>query len=115
MVAHLVLFAPRSDLSERERTTFIEALEQALVNIPLIKRARVGRRFRIGRQYDEQNALDFPFAAILEFETEADLRTYLDHPAHDALGAQFYIAANAALVLDFSLVDAARAREVLLS
>ena len=115
MVAHLVLFTPRSDLSPAQRSAFVDTLEQALANIPQIKRARIGRRLNTGRQYDLQNPHQFPYAAILEFETENDLRTYLDHPAHHELGEQFYVASETALAVDFSLVEGNRAREILLS
>ena len=113
MVAHIVLFTPRSDLSERERAELVQALEHALLNIPLIKRARIGRRLRVGRRYDQLNPHNCPYAAILEFETEADLRNYLDHPAHQALGEQFYLTSEEALVFDFSLADSEGMRELL--
>ena len=105
MLAHVVLFRPKPELTDRERGAFIDALEHALVNIPLITRARVGRRITLGRLYDEQNTEEFPFAAILEFAREADLREYLDHPAHQQLGEQFYFASARALVFDFDLTD----------
>ena len=113
MIAHVVLFRPKADLSDDQRRAFVTALEHALVNIPLIKHARVGRRVTMGRLYDEQNAQDFPFVAILEFASEADLRDYLEHPAHQMLGAQFYVTSDAAQVFDYELLDARDARELL--
>ncbi len=115
MIAHIVLFRPRVGLNDAERAAFLDALEHAFVNIPLIRRVRVGRRITLGRSYDAQNAEDFPFAAILEFDSAPDLRSYLEHPAHHALGEQFYVAADAALVCDFDLVEGARVRELLLA
>jgi stress responsive alpha/beta barrel protein len=115
MVAHLVLFTPRSDLSDAERMTFVDTFEHALANIPSIKRARIGRRLMVGRLYDQQNPYQFPYAAILEFESEADLRAYLEHPAHHALGEQFYIASENALAFDFNMGEGNRAREILLA
>ena len=91
MIAHLVLFRPRNTLSDEERAAFFTTMEQAFANIAAIKRARAGRRQSLGRFYDQQNAVDFPFAAILEFETESDLREHFDHPAHRSLGEQFYL------------------------
>jgi hypothetical protein len=105
VVAHVVLFRPKPGLSDAERNAFIDALEAALTHIPLIQRALVGRRLTVGRPYDTQNAEHFPFAAILEFDSEASLRAYLDHPAHQRLGEQFYFAAERALVFDFALTD----------
>jgi hypothetical protein len=113
MIAHLVLFRPKDDLREDQRRAFVTALEHALLNIPLIKRARVGRRLTIGRPYDQQNTHDFPFVAVLEFDNEDDLRAYLEHPAHQMLGAQFYLAANAAFVFDYQLMEGLQVRDLL--
>ena len=95
--------------------TFVDTFEHALANIPSIKRARIGRRLMVGRLYDQQNPYQFPYAAILEFESEADLRAYLEHPAHHALGEQFYIASENALAFDFNMGEGNRAREILLA
>ena len=92
---------------------FIEALYNALNNISQIKRARVGRRIRLGRLYDDLNIQEFPFVAILEFANEAALRQYLDHPAHEALAQQFYSAAESALAFDFELMEPLRVKELL--
>ena len=113
MIAHLVLFRPKPTLNADQRAQLITALEYALTNIPLIKRAHVGRRVKLGRAYDEANAQDFPYAAILEFETENDLRSYLNHPAHEALGQQFYTTSAAALVFDYELMIGDDARNLL--
>lgn len=104
MVTHVVLFRPRPDLTLDERRAFITALDHAFRNIPLIKRAQIGRRLLLDRHYDELNAANFPFVAILEFDSEQDLRAYLEHPAHQMLGTQFYVTSDAALVFDFEIV-----------
>ena len=103
MVSHVDLRRPRPDLSHAERDPALASLEHAIGNIPMIRRARVGRRITLGREYDRQNASDFPYAAMIEFDTDADLRAYLDHPAHHELSEHFYRAAEAALVTTSSL------------
>ena len=108
MIAHVVLFRPKTQLSAGQREAFVAAFEHALANIASIKRARVGRRITVGRDYDQQNVEQYPLAAILEFESEPDLRAYLDHPAHRALGEQFYLNAEAALVFDYELLEGDR-------
>lgn len=113
VIAHVVLFRPKPELTDDQRRAFVTALEHALVNIPLIKRARVGRRLMVGRPYEQQNTHDFPFMAILEFEGEADLRAYLEHPAHQMLGAQFYVTSDAALVFDYELLEGLQVRNLL--
>jgi hypothetical protein len=113
MIGHVVLFRPKPDLSTADREAFVAALERALKDIPGIAGARVGRRLRLGRLYDAQGAQDYPFAAFLEFNTEADLRAYLDHPTHQELGRRFYQTADAALACDFELLDGSCVRELL--
>lgn len=113
MIAHIVLFRPAPDMTKEARELFVNALEAALSNIPEIRRARLGRRRLLGRTYDAHAVEQFPYAAILEFESEADLRTYLDHPAHAELGKRFFSSAEAILVHDFEMVDGADAAALL--
>lgn len=113
MVTHVVLFTPKDTLRPDERAQFVAALEHALTSIPLIRRAQVGRRVRMDRPYDRQNAVDFPFAAILEFDSADDLRAYLDHEAHHALGQQFYLTAAQALAFDFEILEPDRLGDLL--
>ena len=84
----------------------------ALNNIPLIKRATIGRRIVMGRQYDDQNAAEFPFVAILEFELDGRSARVSRAPAHEALGMQFYTTSEAALAYDFELLAPAQTGEV---
>ena len=113
MIAHVVLFRPKSTLTDDQRAAFVRALDDALNNIPLIKRATIGRRKVMGRQYDAMNAAEFPFIAILEFDSTADLLAYLAHPAHEALGLQFYTTSEAALAYDFELLASSQTSELL--
>jgi hypothetical protein len=113
VIAHVVLFRPKDGLSAAQRLTFVNALKEAFAGIPVIRRARVGKRRKLGRVYDAQNAQDFPFLAILEFDSEADLVTYLEHPAHRSLGEQFYVASESALAFDFECVEADRLQDLL--
>jgi hypothetical protein len=114
MVAHVVLFRPKPELTTDDRRAFVAAMQHALTSIPAIRRARVGRRLTLGRQYDALNQQEFPYAAILEFANQEDLQTYLEHPAHEMLGAQFYTTSQAAMVFDFDLLEGDDIRDLLL-
>ncbi|MBI2188615.1 MAG: Dabb family protein [Acidobacteria bacterium] len=105
MIAHIVLFRPRRDLTAESRQALVAALEAALAGIPAIRRARVGRRLRLGRAYDALMRADYPYIAILEFDDEAALTAYLEHPAHEQLAARFYAAFEDALMYDFELAE----------
>ncbi len=111
MVAHLVLLAPRAGLTAVERDAVVSALEDAARAIPSVRRVQVGRRVRHGAAYEARMAVDFPLAAIFEFDDLAGLQAYLAHPAHDALGARFYDLFSAALAYDFELGGVAGVRD----
>jgi hypothetical protein len=105
VIAHIVLFRPKASLDAADRERFVRALALALSGIPEISRAHVGRRIALGRRYDLPDAEAYPFAAVLEFRSREDLVAYLDHPAHRVLGEQFYTASDAALALDFEMLE----------
>jgi hypothetical protein len=105
VIAHVVLFQPRADLSQTERETFAQSFARAVSGIPQLRRARIGERKNFERLYDRLNARSFSHIAFLEFDSEADLRAYLDHPAHQELGKRFYETAEAALVFDFDMKE----------
>ena len=109
MISHVVFFRPRATLTTEERAALIESLRLAVSGIPEIKRATIGTRILLNRPgYETQMAEHFEYSAILEFDSEADLRRYLDHPAHTNLGKLLFTTADAVLAYDFvstSLAD----------
>jgi hypothetical protein len=107
MIAHVVMFKPRPDLSHDDRRGLVEALTRALGDIPSIRRAHVGQRIVHGRPYEALMRVDYPYAAILEFDDVAGLKAYLEHPSHDALGARFFAAFEEALMYDYELQEGA--------
>jgi hypothetical protein len=107
VIAHVVLFRPKPDLSIEERRALMDSLATALSDIPSISRARVGRRIRIGRSYEQLTRTDLPYAAILEFDHVDALKAYLDHPAHEAISTRFFAAIADTLIYDFEMEGSA--------
>ena len=103
MLAHVLLFRVREDVPADERKLLIDAWAKALRDIPAITRAHVGRRVRIGREYEQLMRTDYPYAAVIEFENEAGLRAYLDHPAHADMANRFFAVLNDVLIYDFDM------------
>ena len=103
MIAHVVMFRPRPDLSDANRLGLGEVLTAALREIPSIRRARVGRRVMHGRAYEQLMRTDYPYAALLEFDDLAGLQAYLEHPAHVQLATRFFAAFEEALMYDYDL------------
>jgi hypothetical protein len=103
VIAHVVLFRLRPNLSQDERRALVDVWRSALDQIPVIRRARIGRRIIIGRSYEDLTRLDLPYAAILEFDSVDLLRAYLDHPAHAAVATRLFDAIAEALIYDFEM------------
>lgn len=114
MVAHVVLFKPKPGFDAAGRQRLVTAFEHALRDIPTIRRAHVGRRILHGRPYEQLMTVDYEYAAIIEFDTAADLKSYLDHPAHEALGALFFEAFDVALMYDYEMGEGAAATTALI-
>ena len=109
MISHVVLFRPKAALSAADRKTLVDALQNAVVGIRAIKRARFGKRVLLDRPgYETQMAEHYEYSAIIDFENEADLRAYLDHPAHVDLARRLFQSADAVLAYDFMSVDPER-------
>jgi hypothetical protein len=109
VISHVVLFRPKSSLSESDRRALIEALRHAVSGIPSIKRTTIGTRILLNREgYETQMAEHYEYSAILDFDTEADLRAYLDHPAHAGLAQLLFTSADAVLAYDFAQVTVDR-------
>jgi len=103
MISHIVLFRPKPSLTPGQRAAMVNALRGAVEGIPQIKRFTIGRRILLNRPgYETQMTEHYEYSAILEFDSEADLRAYLDHPAHDQLGRLLFTSAEAVLAYDFA-------------
>jgi hypothetical protein len=113
MIAHVVMFRPPASISPADREALVEAMRHAVSNIPSIKHVRVGRRRLLGHAYEALMTEHMEYLAVIEFETEADLKAYLEHPAHVELGLRFFQSAEAALVYDFVMVEPGRVRDLL--
>ena len=110
MIAHIILFAPRSDLSPQQREEVLTAFTRATTAAPTVRNVRVGRRILHGLPgYEQLMRTDFEYAAILEFDDVAGLEAYLRHPEHAAAGRHFTESATAALAYDYALVPAGEA------
>jgi hypothetical protein len=107
MIAHVVLFKPRGDISMADRQAFAGAIRRARREIQGIRRFHIGRRVLRDASYAQAMPEDFSYAALIEFDDLAALQAYLQHPAHDEIGSWFWKASEAALAYDYELTDAA--------
>jgi hypothetical protein len=105
MISHIVLFRPKPTLTAGERALVLVALQRAIDGIPFIRRVTIGRRIKLNRPgYETLMTEHFEYSAVFEFDSEENLRSYLDHPAHAELGKTLFASADAVLAYDFSYV-----------
>ena len=103
MIAHVVLFRPKPDITAADRAAMLDALRAAATEIPSVRRFHVGDRITHGRAYEQLMTVDYPYAAIVEFDDLRGLEAYLQHPKHERLGILFHQLLEAALVYDYAL------------
>ena len=107
MIVHVVLFEPRPDLTDAQRQRVFDDLRRSAGTIPSVRRFRVGRRVQHGLPGYEQVMRDpFSFVVVVEFDDLTGLKTYLQHPAHEAIGQHFGDSVVRALAYDYSVFDA---------
>ena len=105
MIAHVVLFRPKAEVPAAERRALAERFAAAVREIPSVRRARIGRRVTHGAGYEQLPQPDFTFAAVLEFDDQAGLKAYLQHPAHAEPGRRLFEVMEAGVVFDYALLD----------
>ena len=110
MLFHVVLFRPRPDLTAADRASLVEALESALQRIPSVRTFHVGRRVTHGAGYEALMSVSLDYAAVIEFDDLAGLKQYLEHPAHQALGARFMASLEASAIFDYQMQDGEQLR-----
>ncbi len=103
MLSHVVLLAPRPDLTPAELEAFVSAFERAAREIPSVRAVRVGRRVRHGQMYEAAMTTDFAVFASFEFDDLEGLQAYVNHPAHADLAAHFYGSLAAGLAYDYEM------------
>ncbi len=111
MITHLVLMKPRAGLSADEGEALVETFERAVREIPAVRAVRVGRRVTHGAQYERTAPDAADFLIQIEFDDLAGLQTYLRHPAHEAVGAQFNRVLESGWAYDFETGEVSRLRE----
>ena len=112
MLAHVVLFRLRSDVTHAEREGLVRALDVALHSIPSIRDFHIGKRVTFGAGY-EQGAPSLDLCALIQFDDFAGLKAYLAHFAHEDIGGRFTASIEEALVYDYEMMGPEGARVLL--
>ena len=106
MIAHIVLFTPKADLSQDAFRAFTMQMAGCFRSIDTIERASVGKRIDVDagyrREFGDQT---YEYAAVLEFRSRAGLIEYLRHPLHHELGRMFWESCERTVISEVELHD----------
>lgn len=107
MISHIVLFRAKPGLSHDQRKAFALKIQETCRAISTVRRALVGRTKDINAGYSRGLGDNtYEFAAVLDFDSEADLLSYLQNPLHGELGRQFWECCESTVVMEVEAVDA---------
>ena len=82
----------------------LEGIRAVVQACPAVKTCRIGRRVRHGLPgYEQTMSRDYAFALMLDFNDADGLRTYLQHPLHEAIGGFFTSGASSSLAYDYEM------------
>ena len=103
MIAHVVLFRPKPELSTDDRRSLVDAFERAVRHIPGVRGVRAGRRVSHGAGYEQTMPDTGEYLIVIDFDDVDGLQTYLRHPAHEETAARFNQSLGSALIYDFEV------------
>jgi hypothetical protein len=107
MVAHIVLFNPKRELTTGERQSFAQSVRASVRRIGGVQRALIGKAVAVTPQFERSfGDKTYEYAAVLEFPDTTALRDYLNHPVHRELGRLFWDNCESAVVMEADLADA---------
>ena len=105
MIAHIVLFSPRPELTPEQRRSLAITIRDTFAAIQVISRASIGRAVDLDPGYERiMGNKTYEFAAVLEFKSSDDLLTYLRDPRHGAIGKMFWELCERAVVIEVEML-----------
>ncbi|HYN10794.1 MAG TPA: Dabb family protein [Vicinamibacterales bacterium] len=107
MIAHIVLFTPKPNISRDLLLACAQLLERLAREVPGVVRASVGRSVAVDPGYPRPlGEKTYQNACVIEFDDKPSLLAYLTHPLHRELGRLFWELCESAVVLESEMVDA---------
>lgn len=107
MIAHIVLFNPKSTVTDVQLLSCAQLLERLSREVPGVLRASAGRSISIDPGYLRPlGDKTYQNVCVLEFKDRSSLVAYLTHPLHRELGQLFWEICESSVILESEMVDA---------
>ena len=94
MIKHIVMIKFKPEVSQEQQGEFVKTSVEALGQIPGVKSIIAGQALDIEGKPAYNGAL------LMDFDSEAQLKAYLEHPVHKAAEAQIPTMCSDILVVD---------------
>jgi Stress responsive A/B Barrel Domain len=107
MIAHIVLFNPKSNATPEVLLSCAQLLERLAREVPGVIRASAGRSIALDPGYPRSfGEKTYQNVCVVEFGDRESLLNYLNHPIHRELGRLFWEMCDSAIVTESEMVDA---------
>ena len=101
MIAHIVLFEPKSSTTMTERDAFFELMRLTFEEIETVRRSFVGIKQEVGATYESKlGDTTYSYASVVEFDDVDGLNIYLNHPLHVKVGQLFWQHCDRTTIVD---------------
>ena len=94
MIKHVVMIKFKPEVTQEQQTEFSKTSVGALGQIPGVKNIIAGQALEI------EGKPAYNAALLMDFDGEAELKAYLEHPTHKAAAAQLPTICSDVLILD---------------
>lgn len=106
MIAHIVLFEPKSSLDQSQKLAFAQSVIETCRSIASVKRISIGKHTEVDPGYARSlGDTTYKYVAVLEFDGNEGLIRYLRDPKHEVLGRLFWEYCERAIVSEVEWVD----------
>jgi len=82
MLKHIVMVNFKAEVGQRERDAFAKKAAETLAQVP------GARNVVIGKASEVEGKARYDAALFIDFDSEAALKGYIEHPIHKAVSAQ---------------------------
>ena len=95
MIKHIVMVKFKPEVSQEQQAEFAKKVPEVLAKIPGAKNITLGLALAV------ESEPRYDGATFMDFDDEAQLKAYLDHPMHQAVDAQARAMCSDYLIMNF--------------
>jgi quinol monooxygenase YgiN len=95
MIRHIVMINFKDEVTEQQRDEFAKLVRETVSQLPGT------RNVVVGKALDVEGKPRYGYALLVDFDSEAALKSYIDNPTHKAAEAQMAPFLSETLISDY--------------